>query len=441
MDSRPRYLLIGLFYLNFFRTATYSQGIFDLTASFLNESTMVVRWRSTLKSVSGYNVVILNESGELRRQATGNTSFVKIGSLDQCRNYTVKVAANSSLGIGNYSSMQYLTRCAIPSIHNQPQSIYVKPGQNALFPCNYTGFPTPTVHWSVFIANGINTTVDQKAPGGFPSLGDQNNVFYHTLTVSPDGSLLFTQVLQTFNGSQFQCTVTNSLKKDVGSLVNLIVVNNYATVKFKIFFIWTKILEDFNQTGKLTTFINDQVLQGSRDHFRDLQDVRVLGKLTIIRINGLNHHSLDMNVTAAGTDGDTVDKIEKRILKIAEWKVFGNLSVEKVIIYELPPPPALNVKAKEDTIKQTSVLISWDTAPFADVYELMYYTVEMKTALGDAKFRTQETVLAAVTEIELTGLEPDTNYMVRVVSHRKRSQKEGLSDTFEFTTAKGTDKS
>ena len=36
---------------------------------------------------------------------------------------------------------------------------------------------------------------------------------------------------------------------------------DYATVNFKIFFIWTKILEDFNQTGKLTTFINDQVLQ------------------------------------------------------------------------------------------------------------------------------------------------------------------------------------
>lgn len=122
--------------------------------------------------------------------------------------------------------LMFFSSTAIPSIHNQPQSIYVKPGQNALFPCNYTGFPTPTVHWSVFIANGINTTVDQKAPGGFPSLGDQNNVFYHTLTVSPDGSLLFTQVLQTFNGSQFQCTVTNSLKKDVGSLVNLIVVNS-----------------------------------------------------------------------------------------------------------------------------------------------------------------------------------------------------------------------
>lgn len=433
MDSRPRHLLIGIFYLYFFRTVTYSQGIFDLTASFLDESTIEVRWRSTLKNVSGYIVVIFNESGELRRQATSNTSFVKIGSLEQCRNYTVKVAANSSLGIGNYSSLQYLTRCAVASIHNQPQSIYVKPGQNAAFPCNYTGYPRPIVRWNVFLADGYNTTVDEETPKELHSILDGEDFF---LSVSPNGSLLLRPVFQTFHGSQFQCTVVNSLKKDVGSLVNLIVVNNYATVNFKIFFIWTKILEDFNQTGKLTTFINDQVLQGSRGYFGDLEDVKVRGGLRIIRISGLKHHSLDINVAAAVTDGDAVDKIVKRILKIAERKVFGNLSVEKVIINELPPPPALNVKAKEDTIKQTSVSISWDTAPFADVYELTYYTVEMKTALGHAKFRTQETVLAEVTEIELTGLEPDTNYVVRVVSHREGSNKEGLSDTLEFTTPK-----
>ena len=87
-------------------------GISGLAASFLNESTLVVSWVSTLKNVTGYYVVILNETGELRRLATGNsTSSVKIASLEQCRNYTVKVAANSSLGIGNYTSMQYLTQC------------------------------------------------------------------------------------------------------------------------------------------------------------------------------------------------------------------------------------------------------------------------------------------------------------------------------------------
>ncbi|XP_015769794.1 PREDICTED: kin of IRRE-like protein 3 [Acropora digitifera] len=226
MDSRPRYLLIGLFYLNFFRTATYSQGIFDLTASFLNESTMVVRWRSTLKNVSGYNVVILNESGELRRLATDNTPFVTMGYLDQCRNYTVNVAANSSSGIGNYSSMEYLTQCAIPFIHNQPQSIYVKPGQDAVFPCHYTGFPTPTVHWEVFLADGYSATVDEEKAVQLISVRDENNFFDHTLSVSPNGSLLFTQVAQTYNGSRFRCTVINRLKKDVGSLVNLIMVDS-----------------------------------------------------------------------------------------------------------------------------------------------------------------------------------------------------------------------
>ena len=114
-------------------------------------------------------------------------------------------------------------------------------------------------------------------------------------------------------------------------------------------------------------------------------------------------------------------------------------SVTLFCISELPPPPALNVKANDDKIKQSSVLISWDTAPFSDVYELTLYTVEMKTAVGHAKFRTQETVIATVTEIELTGLEPDTAYMVRVVSHRKHSPEEGFSDTLELKTAKGTD--
>ena len=63
----------------------------------------------------------------------------------------------------------------------------------------------------------------------------------------------------------------------------------------------------------------------------------------------------------------------------------------------------------------------------------------MKTALGHAKFGTEKTVIAKVTEIELTGLEPDTAYLVRVVSHRKTRQEKGLSDTLELKTAKGTD--
>ena len=120
----------------------------------------------------------------------------------------------------------FFSSTAIPSIHNQPQSIYVKPGQNAVFPCNYTGFPTPTVRWNAFLADGSSTAVDEEKSVLLISVGDKNNFFDHTLSVYPNGSLLLTQVPQTYNGSQFQCTVINRLKKDVGGLVNLIVVNS-----------------------------------------------------------------------------------------------------------------------------------------------------------------------------------------------------------------------
>ena len=112
-----------------------------------------------------------------------------------------------------------------PSIYNQPQSIYVKPGQNAVFPCYYTGFPTPIVQWTVFLTGGCNTA-DYKNGAITIYVVRENKVFSYTLTVSPDGSLLFPQVPQTCSGSQFQCTVTNRLGKDVGGLVNLTVVNS-----------------------------------------------------------------------------------------------------------------------------------------------------------------------------------------------------------------------
>ena len=119
--------------------------------------------------------------------------------------------------------LMFFSSTAVPSIHNQPQSIYVKPGQNAVFPCNYTGYPKPIVRWKVFLAGGYNSTVDEETSKALYSIDDGKDFF---LSVSPNGSLLLTPVFQTFHGSQFQCTVVNSLKKDVGSLVNLIVVNS-----------------------------------------------------------------------------------------------------------------------------------------------------------------------------------------------------------------------
>ena len=97
----------------------------------------------------------------------------------------------------------------------------------------------------------------------------------------------------------------------------------------------------------------------------------------------------------------------------------------------------MNVRADDNSIEPKEVVIKWDTPPHANVYELSSYTVEKKPLLdNNAAFLIVKTVDAEVTELKLTGLEPDTAYLVKVVSHRKNSQKTGEKE-MDITTAKG----
>ena len=91
----------------------------------------------------------------------------------------------------------------------------------------------------------------------------------------------------------------------------------------------------------------------------------------------------------------------------------------------------------ENSIKPKEVVIRWDTPPYADVYELSFYSVEKKPLLdNNAAFQTEKTLDAKFTELKMTGLKPDTAYVVKVKSHRKNSQKTGETK-LEFTTTKG----
>ena len=103
-----------------------SLAITGLSAGFVNASTLSVSWdaASPSEKVSGYDVIIMKEAAVLRRIGVDNiTSSINTSSLDQCRNYTVKVAANSTVGPGNYSTLDLVTKCgkspgmAITSFH------------------------------------------------------------------------------------------------------------------------------------------------------------------------------------------------------------------------------------------------------------------------------------------------------------------------------------
>ena len=107
-------------------------------------------------------------------------------------------------------------------------------------------------------------------------------------------------------------------------------------------------------------------------------------------------------------------------------------------ISDLPPPPPTNLKADENSLTATKAVITWDLPPYAEVYEVSDFTVQTKRALDTkAIFTTEKRVDVDVTELTLSGLEPSTAYLVRVVSHRKSALKEGVSDTLEIETTKG----
>ena len=85
-----------------------------LTADFVNASTLRISWdaASPDQNVTGYDVIVVKENTSESQVAVGNsTSSVVVLSLDQCDNYTVRVASNSSFGLGNYSTFVFVTRC------------------------------------------------------------------------------------------------------------------------------------------------------------------------------------------------------------------------------------------------------------------------------------------------------------------------------------------
>ena len=91
-----------------------SLEIFGLSAEFENASTLGISWYPVppQNNVHGYDVMILKDNMEVRRVGVDDLEqSVKVPSLNQCFNYTVKVAVNYTAGPGNYSSIEVLTRC------------------------------------------------------------------------------------------------------------------------------------------------------------------------------------------------------------------------------------------------------------------------------------------------------------------------------------------
>jgi len=99
---------------------------------------------------------------------------------------------------------------ASPLILNQPSTIYVRAGGAALFPCNFTGLPPPSVYWTV-THRDRSTNVTQGNPKSvFVNVGEPDQ-FSQQLMVYQNGSLTISPVDTSDSAGQYQCTAVNRL--------------------------------------------------------------------------------------------------------------------------------------------------------------------------------------------------------------------------------------
>ena len=82
-----------------------------------------------------------------------------------------------------------------------------------------------------------------------------------------------------------------------------------------------------------------------------------------------------------------------------------------------PPPPPTDLKAS--IIQSTKVQLEWKPPRQIKVYQINGVTVQIKYASeNNAEFINREELDADASGVTLDGLEPDTEYLLRVVSHR-----------------------
>lgn len=106
-----------------------------------------------------------------------------------------------------------------PSISPQSQTLFVSSGNPALLPCNYSGYPTPSVYWTV-THSGTPTNVTKGETVHLLTIADGTT---QSLTAYENGTLYISAVDHMDSKVQYQCTAMNRLGTAKGD-VHLTVV-------------------------------------------------------------------------------------------------------------------------------------------------------------------------------------------------------------------------
>ncbi|XP_031574869.1 Down syndrome cell adhesion molecule homolog [Actinia tenebrosa] len=155
----------------------------------------------------GYRVLLYH--GKLLYKNFTTTTTSNAITLDECKNYTVKVAAYTSPGDGPFSAV-YVTStcpCGAPEPFYESRSIVTKEGNATRLLCEYQGRPEPTIYW---LRHGQRLHDENKSVERFTTQL-ANGTWYISYTEKQDRGLYTCVLNNTYGVATTDVSVTVSI--------------------------------------------------------------------------------------------------------------------------------------------------------------------------------------------------------------------------------------
>lgn len=124
-----------------------------------------------------------------------------------------------------------------PSIELESQPIYVLSTNPAFLPCSHSGFPAPSVYWTVTHSNEPTNVTQGNSTNLTTRVGAE--ITLQVLKVSEDGTLSISEVDYPDSQGHYQCTVVNRLGIAKGD-IELTVVAGMADFHFALYMCKTR---------------------------------------------------------------------------------------------------------------------------------------------------------------------------------------------------------
>ncbi|XP_048589912.1 vascular endothelial growth factor receptor 1 isoform X2 [Nematostella vectensis] len=404
-----------------------------LTVRFTSESSLRADWLLITRDkangvIIGYQYLLYNQSGLMSNDTELNTtSSHTFNDLERCEGYEVRVRAWTAGGYGNYSIVELPNECAIPVIQSPYLILIATETKPLVLPLNYTSIPPASTIWT--LPDKSTLALNYQL---FRSVIDEETKRVRDSVIHNNETLSFNYVVSGDKGT-YTCNVTNRLGSAIATR-DLLIDNDAVRITF-LLKITSETYSSKLKEPKSPEFnaLASNIKKQISLLYADKQSYSILQ----VNINSFSNGSVmaSFDVLANRTASISHAYLEKDLVATmvtqARKGSVGELKVDGVII-EGNPPAVKNLQVHD--VQSTYVKLTWDLPDFPKEYEIDSFSLEFMKH-GDSDFKNSKTIASGEAKAGMVeGLEPGTDYYVRVVTHRKLVSQDGKSERLEITT-------